>query len=92
MTKLLLRLIDSFLAKKGFKRVPVGAQLDWVPPSVCALTTYAKPLAEAADKAPQSGEWKRHQVYAKMLKQFPHVPKQDVAWAVERAVQRMENG
>lgn len=35
-----------------------------------------------------SGEWKRHQAYANLIKKFPEVKRQDLALAIEWAVQR----
>jgi hypothetical protein len=37
-----------------------------------------------------SGEYKRHQVYAKLIKEFPDVRQRDLGLAIELAVQRIE--
>ena len=38
------------------------------------------------DSAPQSGEWKRHQVYANALKKFPDENKRSIAYMIEQAL------
>ena len=44
----------------------------------------AKPLVEWADTVEEwSGEAKRHQVYARLIKQFPEANKRDLALAIE---------
>ena len=86
---MILKLIDWYLARKGFARVLSGPALEWVPPSVREMTDAAIPLALEEDPKPHDGEWKRHQVYARMLKRFPQMRKQDVSWAVERAVRML---
>ena len=70
---------------------------NWIDPyRVPAVTADDDPVAAAADQLcydladlPQSGEYKRHQVYAKLIKQFPAVPKRDLALAIELAVRRL---
>ncbi len=48
-----------------------------------AKTLSAGPWAES-----QGGESKRHQVYAKLIKEFPEVPKRKVGLAIELALHR----
>lgn len=40
----------------------------------------------------QSGEWKRHQVYAKLIKQFPEESRNEIALALEIAVWTAKHG
>jgi hypothetical protein len=40
-------------------------------------------------KVDQSGEYRRHQVYAQMVKKFPWASKRDLALAIELAVRRL---
>lgn len=44
-------------------------------------------VTEADTVADVSGEWKRHQVYAKLLKEFPGNRKRDLGLAIENALQ-----
>lgn len=36
---------------------------------------------------PTSGEHKRHVVYARLMKEYPEVPKRDLAYLIELAIQ-----
>ena len=54
------------------------------------LKKAALPLARAADgKKDVSGEYKRHQVYARMLKKFPSTPRRDIGLAIELVVRSL---
>lgn len=44
---------------------------------------------EAAAATGTSGEYKRHTVYAELLKRFPERRKRDIALAIELAVQKV---
>lgn len=37
-----------------------------------------------------SGEWKRHQVYAKAIKEYPDMKKRDLALSIEICIARLE--
>ena len=50
------------------------------------LLAEAKKLCSALKDWDASGEAKRHQVYAKLIKQFPQEKKQNLALAIELAV------
>lgn len=86
------RLIDWILARRGYMRVLVGTGVDWVPPHVRALTAEALPLVVREEPKPQTGEFKKAQVYARMLKMHPDLPKRDVSWGIERAVRKFLDG
>jgi hypothetical protein len=47
-------------------------------------------LVQAIDGADASGEYKRHQVYAQLIKRFPLVAKRDLGLLIERAVQEID--
>ena len=53
------------------------------------LTLVATTLVAAQEREnpDTSGEYKRHQVYAKMLKTFPAVRRRDIGLAIELAIQ-----
>lgn len=55
------------------------------------LIATAMPLIDAHDDsmAGASGEAKRHQVYARMIKQHPQASRSDIALAIEVAVRRL---
>lgn len=49
------------------------------------LTSHWDEKVDVDNKA-LSGEFKRHQVYAKIFKMFPHVPKQHLSLLIELVV------
>lgn len=61
-----------------------------LPPNIWGMATNLTPHVIAAEPYKQSGEWKRHKVYAQGLKLFPDAPRDDVALALELAVKRMK--
>jgi hypothetical protein len=83
---MLIRLIDWYLNRLGHERIKRLDYVDLVPDNVVLLTSSAISLVLQIDKAPQGGEWKKHQVYARMLKMFKEEKKKDISWAIERAV------
>ena len=72
MTKLLIKLLAL-----------LGTRVIIVPDDI--LIEYAaKECADAeATFKEQSGEYKRHQVYSKLIKKFPEHSKRDISMAVE---------
>lgn len=50
------------------------------------LLLRADALTKRAETEARSGEWRRHQVYAAMLKDFPAVSKREIAMAIELAL------
>jgi hypothetical protein len=65
------------------------AVLAWLEPPVddTPLLARVKVLVVAAEKLAASGEYKRHAVYARLLKEFPDSRKRDLALAIERVLQ-----
>lgn len=43
----------------------------------------AKALMQEINDKSLSGEWKRHQVYAQLLKEFPHRSRKSIAYTIE---------
>lgn len=66
----------------------LGAQVISAPPA--ELLTSAKREVEKAEALyqQQDGEFKRHQVYAALLKKFPRELKREVGYAIEVALRR----
>jgi hypothetical protein len=67
------------------------ALLKWLlqvlePPESDELRDRAIVLVRQFESVPQSGEFKRHQVYAQLLKEFPSVAKHKVSLAIEQAI------
>ena len=52
-----------------------------------ALEQRARELTQAAERLVASGEFKRHQVYAQLLKEFPEEPKRRVGLVIEQVLQ-----
>ena len=62
--------------------------LGWTPPAPAPLladdlAVAARAAVIAAEALPAGGEYKRHQVYAQLLKRFPQLPHWEVAFAIE---------
>jgi hypothetical protein len=49
------------------------------------LLARAQELVRDCEARPESGEWKRHQVYARLIKEFPHTSRTSLAMAIEVA-------
>lgn len=88
----LIRFCLWALGKLGYVAPPCGCDVCthrgmvcYAPPDA-ALFAAAQPLVARVEPLPQSGEWKRHQVYAALLKQFPATPKRVIARAIEDAL------
>ncbi len=56
------------------------------PYSVAAGTFVRKVEAELTD---QTGEYKRHIVYSRLIKQYPDARKRDLAFAIEQVMQEL---
>lgn len=53
---------------------------------ICAASS---PMRVEELKKDMSGEYKRHQVYAKLIKRFPDEPRRDIGLAIELAVREL---
>ena len=53
---------------------------------ICAAS---EPIQVEELKKDMSGEYKRHQVYARLIKRFPDVPRRDIGLAIELAVREL---
>ena len=56
------------------------------------LTEYTKraiELVRGVDIIKTSGEGKRHHVYARLIKEYPEIPKRDLALSIEIGVQKL---
>jgi hypothetical protein len=70
-------MIKSFLTRLGLWIARLGY---W--PSQ-TLIDRAAVLCQKWQKADATSEYKRHQVYAAMIKEFPQVPKRQIGLAIE---------
>jgi len=55
------------------------------------LVESASLLCAALEHTTHGGEWKRHQVYAHLIKHYPNAKRRDIALAIEYAL-RESNG
>jgi hypothetical protein len=51
-----------------------------------SVTAAAKAITRDCERLDAGGEYKRHQAYAKLIGQFPDMPKRDLAFAIELAL------
>jgi hypothetical protein len=56
---------------------------------VMKLIPMARIFVAQLDSQQQAGEWKKHQVYARMLKNNPGIAKRDISLAIELAVREL---
>ena len=80
MFKRLLYKFGAWLVRKS------GGAVFPVPSAALYASRRAANLIEWNDKKNLSGEGKRHQVYAQLLKDYPGVSKRDIAMAIELAM------
>lgn len=59
------------------------------PKEVSVYIKRAEEMVKEINHIPQSGEFKRHQVYARLIKEFPEIPKKDLGLAIEIGVQKL---
>lgn len=59
----------------------------WIEPNKDALLNVAARLIDVQETTKASGEAKRHQVYAALIKAFPLESKRDLAFAIEQVLQ-----
>lgn len=83
---MILRLIDWFLARRGERRTVVSSSFLEIAANVQEMASTAIQLILTEDKKPFRGEYKRRQVYARLVRLFPTEPKVDIALAIEVAV------
>lgn len=61
---------------------PVSVSIT-VTPQIRALMNVARVETAKAEGYSKSGEWKRHRVYAQMIKIFPNAARRDISKAIE---------
>lgn len=84
MKRVIVRWLRWLLRKLGYRDVPVSAP-------VRKMAAAALPLVLTYDAIKDvSGEYRRHQVYARMIDAFPEADRDDLGFAIELAVQRMK--
>jgi hypothetical protein len=65
-----------------------GSSLMPIPLGTVRALPEARRLIRLAEDTDRTGEWKRHSVYSKLIKQFPDEDKRDLALAIEVALRR----
>jgi hypothetical protein len=85
---LMLRVIRWALARLGELEMALDPPK---PPTLTALQIAAREHVRDMDwKYPsQNGEYKRHKVFSRLMKQFPHERPRDLAFAIEEAVRTL---
>lgn len=79
MKRLLIRFAGWILRHYGIPLFLLSAE-------IISLRDSAVKLCDKIDIQDQSGEWKRHQVYAKLIKMYPRASRRDIALAIELAL------
>lgn len=60
------------------------------PPDVSTMAGMADALVRAANDLAVDGEYKRHRVYARLIKTYPAIPKRELSRAIEDALDRVD--
>ncbi len=81
IAKWIYRIVLWVVGRLGYELVPV-------PPGVRTLVGEAAELTARYEPMNESGEWKRHQVYAAMIRRHPDVRRREIALAIELAVMK----
>lgn len=83
----MLKMLNRFFGRFGYELVRKNSDIIRLSPEMLLVASAARPLVEKLDLVESvSPEYRRHDVYAALLKRFPHVPAMDVSVAVEYAL------
>jgi len=82
---------DATIAEARAATALARAMLEMAERRIAALTLVDQPLLDRAGQLAKqataltdtTGEWKRHQVYAALIDEFPDRKKRDLAYAIE---------
>ena len=85
------KILNALLGLFGYELVPKDSRDSaiWLSTEMLHVAEVARPLVARLDRLEGvSPEYRRHEVYAELLKRFPHVPAMDVSVAIEYALRR----
>jgi len=63
-----------------------GIECFFVTPAIRLIIKAASSFTDQFDPYSKEGEWKRHQVYGRLVKQFPKSDRRDISLAIELAL------
>jgi hypothetical protein len=81
MKKLLIKIALKILTHYKYPVFVIDPEMQIVVNDAAALIN-----ATELKHPTQSGEFKRHQVYAALIKQHPSTARRDIGWAIEQAI------
>lgn len=85
----MLKLANIFFGLFGYELVEKGSDVIRLSPEILHVADTARPHVASLDRVEGvSPEYRRHTVYAALLKRFPHVPAMDVSVALEYALRK----
>ncbi len=85
----MLKMLNKLFHRFGYELVPVDSTVMRLTTEALLVAVAARPLVEQLDHVlGVSPEYRRHTVYAALLKRFPNVPAMDVSVAVEHALRQ----
>ena len=88
MRNLIIRICRWLIELAGSPVMPLPLETMPVPLGTVHVLEATKALIMLAEDTHRTGEWKRHWVYAKLIKEFPDIEKRDLALAIEVALRR----
>ncbi len=85
----MMKLLNAFFGLFGHELVAKDSDVIRLSPEALHVAATARPLVSALERvAGVSPEYRRHTVYAELLKRFPHVPAMDISVAIEYALRK----
>lgn len=90
---MLIRWLERVLRWLGWTP-PIEVQTKWVEPSLdpAMRASVERWVKKYEENRGVTSEYKRHQVYAHVLKEFPGMPHHEVGLAIELVIWRLRGG
>lgn len=85
----MIKMLNAFFGLFGYELVPKDSDIIRLSSETLHVAEVARPLVVRLGRAEGvSPEYRRHEVYAALLKRFPEVPAMDVSVAIEYALRK----
>jgi uncharacterized protein (DUF433 family) len=89
----MMKLANVLFGLFGYELVAKDSDIIRLSAETIHVADVARPLVARLERTEGlSLEYRRHEVYAALLKRFPHVPAMDVSIAIEYALRRYRSG
>lgn len=88
MRNVIIRICSWLIRLTGSSLIPLPLATMPLPLGTVRALPATKALIMLAEDTHRTGEWKRHWVYAKLIKEFPDTDRRDLALAIEVALRK----